>query len=346
MENKHYKIELTGKTLNDTPLEVAVGDFAKIFKLPLDKAQQLFSTPPSVLKNNVDEITAKKYQQALKKANIAHRISVVPPTDSLSTGASQNSDIRADISHSTPSNQKPAAPAPTNTETAKTFENPDGLRFSLQGQPDYAFLTVYLPENETIKVEASSMATMDTHIKMRTKAKGGLGRLFTGESLFINEFTAEHAPGEIGIAPGTPGDIIHRRLEDNDTLFLQNSAFLASSPALNIETKLDIFKGIFSGAGLVLIKCSGPGDLWFNTYGAAIEVDVDGEYVVDTDKIIAWQEGLEYSVSKVGGYKSLFFSGEGFVCRFSGKGKLWVQTRSAKAFTSWAHWYRPVKKKG
>jgi len=53
------------------------------------------------------------------------------------------------------------------------------------------------------------MATMDTHVKMRTKAKGGFGRLLTGENLFINEFTAEHAPGEIGIAPGTPGDILH-----------------------------------------------------------------------------------------------------------------------------------------
>ncbi len=346
MENKHYKIELTGETLNNTPLEVAMGDFAKIFKIPLEKAQQIFSTSPAVLKHNIDEITAKKYQLALKKANIAHRITVVSPAGSSSTGTSQNAGANVKTSHPTPANEKPAAPEPANTGTVRTFDNPDGLRFSLQGQPDYAFLTVYLPENETIKVEASSMATMDTHIKMRTKAKGGFGRLFTGESLFINEFTAEHAPGEIGIAPGTPGDIIHRRLEDHDTLFLQNSAFLASSPALNIETKLDIFKGIFSGAGLVLIKCSGPGDLWFNTYGAAIEVEVDGEYVVDTDKIIAWQEGLEYSVSKVGGYKSLFFSGEGFVCRFTGKGKLWVQTRSAKAFTSWAHWHRPVKKKG
>jgi len=73
---------------------------------------------------------------------------------------------------------------------------------------------------------------------------------------------------------------------------------------------------------------------------------VDGEYVVDTDKIIAWEEGLTYDITKVGGYKSLFFSGEGFVCRFSGKGKLWIQTRSSNAFKSWAHWYRPVKSRG
>ena len=200
-----------------------------------------------------------------------------------------------------------------------------------------------LKADETIKIEASSMATMDTHIRMKTKMKGGFGRLLTGENLFINEFTAENAPAEIGIAPGTPGDILHRPLQSEESLFLRNSAYLASSPSVEIHSKLDIFKGIFSGAGLVLIKCSGPGDLFFNTYGAAIKIDIDGEYVVDTDKIIAWTENLEYKITKVGGYKSLFFSGEGFVCRFSGKGTLWIQTRSAKALTSWAHWFRPGK---
>lgn len=321
MTAKLYNIELTGETLNNCPVEAAISAFAKLFKMSNEQAAAVFAKAPYVIKENTDEITAKKFQVALRNANIAVRIV-------LATNSQTN---KVPTTHST---------------QARPNKNQSGLAFTLQGQPDYAFLTVQLPENATIKVEASSMATMDTHIKMRTKAKGGLGRLFTGESLFINEFTAEHAPGEIGIAPGTPGDIVHRHLQSGQTLFLQNSAFLASSPTLTIETKLDIFKGIFSGAGLVLIKCQGPGDLWFNTYGAAIEIDVDGEYVVDTDKIIAWEEGLEYKVTSVGGYKSLFFSGEGLVCRFSGKGKLWVQTRSGNAFRSWAHWYRPVKSKG
>ena len=63
------------------------------------------------------------------------------------------------------------------------------------------------------------------------------------------------------------------------------------------------------------MKCSGIGDLWFNTYGAIFSVDVKGDYIVDTGHIVAFTDGLEYSISKVGGYKSLFFSGEGFVCQ-------------------------------
>ena len=196
-----------------------------------------------------------------------------------------------------------------------------------------------------LKVEASAMATMDTNISMKTKFKGGLSRFLTGESIFINEFTAEGGPGEIGIAPGPPGDLEHVYL-DGDVIFLQNSAFVASSPDILVETKWQgLMKGFFSGENLFLIRCSGKGDLWFNTFGAMLEVDVTGDYVVDTGHIVAFTEGLDYSIDKVGGYKSLFFSGEGLVCRFRGQGKVWIQTRKVVSFARWVHPFRPVKSK-
>lgn len=219
-----------------------------------------------------------------------------------------------------------------------------GLTYKIEGRPDYSFLTVQIPANQTLKVEASSMATMDTHLVMKTKLKGGFGRFLTGESLFINEFTAERAAGEIGLAPGTPGDLFHQYL-DGQTIFLQNSAFVAATKDVTLETKWQgMLKGFFSGESFFLIRCSGKGDLWFNSYGAIIEIDIEDDYVVDTSNIVAFTEGLEYRITKVGGYKSLFFSGEGFVCRFKGKGKVWIQTRSAQAFTSWAHFFRPSGK--
>jgi uncharacterized protein (TIGR00266 family) len=179
---------------------------------------------------------------------------------------------------------------------------------------------------------------------MKTKMRGGLSRLLTGENLFINEFTAQNGPGEIGIAPGAPGDMEHVYL-NNSTIFLQNTAYVASSPAINIETKWQgLMKGFFSGESLFLIRCSGQGDLWFNTYGAMIAIDVAGEYVVDTGHIVAFTEGLDYKVGRIGGYKSLFFSGEGLVCRFSGTGRVWIQTRKLGAFANWVYPYRPAKK--
>jgi uncharacterized protein (TIGR00266 family) len=217
--------------------------------------------------------------------------------------------------------------------------------YAISAKPDFSFLSVRLKPEQTLKVEASAMAIMDTNLRMKTKMRGGFARFLTGESVFLNEFTADKGPGEIGIAPGSPGDMEHLYLE-NTTVYLQNSAFLASSPGIKIESKWQGFvKGFFSGQKLFLIRCSGQGDLWFNTYGALIPVDVSGEYIVDTGHVVGFTDGLQYQVSKVGGYKSLFFSGEGLVCKFTGQGRVWIQTRKIGAFGSWVRPFRPKKKR-
>jgi len=222
----------------------------------------------------------------------------------------------------------------------------DKFEFKFDHKPDYSFLTVQLPANRTIKVEASAMATMDTNVEMKTKFKGGLKRFLGGESLFINEFTAQNGSGEVSIAPAASGDMEHVYL-NNETLFLQSSAFVASDPSLDVATKWQgLVKGFFSGENLFLIKVSGTGDLWFNSYGGILEIEVTDGYVVDTGHIVAFTEGLDYKISKVGGYKSLFFSGEGLVCQFSGTGKVWIQTRKVGPLASFLRPFRPSKKKG
>ncbi len=220
-----------------------------------------------------------------------------------------------------------------------------GFNYKMECKPDYGFVTIDIPSGEKLKVEAAAMATMDTNIEMKTSMKGGLGRIFTGESLFINEFSAKNGNAQIQIAPACPGDVEHLYL-DNQTIFLQNSAFLASSEGIKAETKFQgLMKGFFSGESFFLIKCSGVGDLWFNSFGGIMEIDVEDGYIVDTGHIVAFTEGLEYSISRIGGYKSLFFSGEGLVCRFTGKGKIWVQTKKIAPFVYWTYPFRPKKSK-
>lgn len=222
--------------------------------------------------------------------------------------------------------------------------NPDAREYdySVECKPDFAFLTVQIPAGQTLKVEASAMATMDTHLVMKTKMKGGLSRFLTGESLFVNEFTAQNGPGQIGIAPGSPGDLEHVYL-NNETIFLQSSAFVAATPNVQTDSKWQGFKGFFSGEALFLIRCSGVGDLWFNTYGAMIEIDVTQDYIVDTGYIVAFTEGLQYEVGMLGGLRTSFLSSEGLVCRFSGQGKVWIQTRQVPAFAWWTLPFRPQK---
>lgn len=218
--------------------------------------------------------------------------------------------------------------------------------FTIEGAPDYSMLNVQVPANQAIMVEAQAMAAMDTNMKMKTKIKGGFGRMLGGESLTINEFTAEHAGAEIKISPNLPGDLAHFYIDNGQEIYVQNSCFLASNTQVQTDSKWGGVKGFFSGMGLFLLKCSGQGDLWFNSFGGLIEMEIaNSSYIVDTAHIVAFTSGLDYHIRKVGSYKSLFFSGEGLVCEFKGTGKIWIQSRKLMPLVGWVEPYRRVKKK-
>ncbi|MEK7484605.1 MAG: TIGR00266 family protein [Planctomycetota bacterium] len=217
-------------------------------------------------------------------------------------------------------------------------------------RPDYGFLKVRLKAGQTICVEASSMASMDTNIAMKTKMKGGVMAslkrgLLTGESVFINEFTAENAPGELMIAPGSIGDVTHYPLQENKAIYLQSASYVASSPEVQIDTKWGGVRGFFSGTGLFLVKASGSGDLFFNSFGALIEVPVEEGYIIDTGYVVAFEETLQYHITTLGGLKTTLLGGDGFVCHFTGKGRVWLQTRKFYSFASWLWPFRPAPKR-
>ncbi|MFP6762534.1 MAG: TIGR00266 family protein [Planctomycetaceae bacterium] len=224
------------------------------------------------------------------------------------------------------------------------------LQFEITQRPDFALLNVQLEQGQRIFAEPSAMASMDPSISMQAGLKGGLkktlGRALGGESLVINTFTADRGPGEITFAPGMPGDSLHYGLE-RGTLYLQRGAFMCYSDGVELTGKWQGAKGFFSGKGLVLLKASGTGDVFFNSYGAILEIDVEDEYIVDTGYVVAFEETLHYEVTtvpgmKVGGkLKSFLFGGEGLVVRYSGQGKVWIQTRAINPFLTWVFPYRP-----
>ncbi|MEM6612817.1 MAG: TIGR00266 family protein [Cyanobacteria bacterium P01_C01_bin.72] len=226
------------------------------------------------------------------------------------------------------------------------------IPYKIEHNPAYASLVLNLPANQTVMVEASAMAAMDSSLQMKSKMKGGLmkgiGRMLGGESLFINEFTAKGKPGELYISPGVPGDVQHYYLSSQRSLMVQSSGFVACSPTVEIDTKFQGFKGFFSGESLFLLKATGEGDFWFSSYGAIIEIPVDGDYVVDTGYIVAFEDSLNYSVENIGGlsFRSLktgIFGGEGLVCRFSGEGRLWIQSHNIVPLINFLNPFRPVK---
>lgn len=342
-----FQVMLTGAMVSGADRDDVIAKFAERFQMTLEKAEQLFARCPTVIKKNLDRAAADRYAQVLAQLGAVAEVQAMQAELSLVPIEKPAATPPAPAKVSTP-----AAPpvAASNEAEGKSpsgqIQSPSGYGYRIEGQPDYAFVTVTVPGGETLKVEASAMATMDTNLVMKTKFRGGLGRLVTGESLFLNEFTAQGGAAEIGIAPGAPGDLRHLYLND-EIIYLQNSAYVASTEGVDIATKWQgLTRGFFSGESFFLIKAEGRGDLFFSSYGGIIEIDVDGDYVVDTGNIVAFTDGLQYSINKLGSYKSLFFSGEGLVCRFNGRGKVWVQTRKAAAFVAWAWPFRPVKSRG
>ena len=224
------------------------------------------------------------------------------------------------------------------------------IAYEITHAPAYASLRLCLQPNQTVFVESGGMAAMDSCINMKSKVQGGLmkglGRMLGGESLFLSEFTAV-GTGDLYISPGVPGDIQHYYI-DGTGLMIQSSGFVASSTTVEIDSKFQGFKGFFSGEALFLIKTTGRGDIWFSSYGAIVEIPIAGDYIVDTGYIVAFEDTLNYSVEMLGGlsFKGLrtgILGGEGLVCRFSGNGRLWVQSRKLSTLINFLNPFRPTK---
>ena len=222
------------------------------------------------------------------------------------------------------------------------------MQYEIKSSPDFAMIDCTLDKGDSIVAESGAMVSMSVGISMKTEARGGIlaaakRKLLGGESLFQNTFTAEADGQQVMLAPGSPGDIIAFDLEPGKSLMIQSSAYVAATPDVTLDTKWGGAKGFFSGVGMFLLKATGPGTVFVASYGAIYPKKCESEYIVDTDHIVAFQDSVTYSISKVGGIKSLFFGGEGLVARFNGTGMIYAQTRSPSSLASFLHPYRRVQ---
>jgi len=215
------------------------------------------------------------------------------------------------------------------------------MQVDIQSGPAFAFGTITLPPGGSVEVEAGAMAAMSDGIEIATASRGGmLGGLkrsvLGGESFFINTFTSANG-GTVSVAAKLPGDLVHMPLDGAEDLLVQSGSWIASDPAVDVDTKWGGAKTFFGGEGLFLLKCSGAGDVLVSSYGAIIERELAaGEtYVIDTGHIVAFPEGMAYAVEKAGNWKSTVLGAEGLVTRFTGPGTVWLQTRSPQDLLGW-----------
>jgi uncharacterized protein (TIGR00266 family) len=216
------------------------------------------------------------------------------------------------------------------------------VQYEILARPAASVAKLTLQAGESVTCEVGAMIAMSTGFEVQTTSrnKGGGGgiikgikRIFAGENLFLNHFTATAPNQTLFIGPRLLGDIIHYPMHGR-TLIVQGSSWLASSTGIDIDaTWQGIGKALFSGESMFWVKCTGTGDLFLNSFGAIYPVDVAGGYVVDTGHIVAFEDTLEFHIGKAG--KSLigsFLGGEGLVCKFSGQGRLYCQSHNPPSF--------------
>ena len=199
-----------------------------------------------------------------------------------------------------------------------------------------------LNKGESLYTQSGAMTWMSTNISLETNTKGGvmkgLGRVFSGESLFMNTYTATEDNQKIAFASTVPGAILELNLSsDHPGLIVQKGSFLCAEPGVELKVafRKKLAAGLFGGEGFILEDISGNGNVFLEVDGDQIVKELQpGEVIkVDTGNVVAFEKTVNYEIERVKGVKNVLFGGEGlFLTKLTGPGKIILQTQNFSDF--------------
>jgi uncharacterized protein (TIGR00266 family) len=208
------------------------------------------------------------------------------------------------------------------------------MEYKVEGTP-LPVVTCQLQNGETMITERGSMSWMSPNMQMETTSGGGLGkalgRMFAGDSLFLNRYTAQGGPGLIAFASSFPGDIRPFEIGPGRELIVQKRGFLAAQSSVNLSVHFQkkLGAGLFGGEGFIMQRLSGQGTAFVEFDGHVVEYELRAgqAIVVDTGHLAAMEATCGMEVQTVQGAKNIFFGGEGlFNTVITGPGRVWLQT--------------------
>lgn len=195
-----------------------------------------------------------------------------------------------------------------------------------------------LNKGESLYTQSGAMTWMTPNINLETNTKGGimkgLGRVFSGESLFMNTYTANEDNQQIAFAATVPGAIIDLNLtSDHPGLIVQKGSFLCAEPSIELKVafRKKLGAGLFGGEGFILEDISGTGNVFLEVDGDQIVKELQpGEVIkIDTGNVVAFEKTVNYEIERVHGVKNILFGGEGlFLTKLTGPGKVILQTQN------------------
>lgn len=207
------------------------------------------------------------------------------------------------------------------------------LRYQIEGG-SLPVVICYPEAGQTICTERGAMSWMTPNIKMETNAGGGfkkaMGRLFSGDSIFMNEYTPQGGSGMIAFSSSFPGSILPFELR-GESIIVQKRGFLAMEKGMDLSMffQKKLGKGFFGGEGFIMQKVSGNGVVFVEIDGHCKEYELAAgqSIVLDTGYLTAMSESCTVDIQMVKGTKNMFFGGEGlFNTVVTGPGKVWLQS--------------------
>lgn len=211
-----------------------------------------------------------------------------------------------------------------------------------------------IENGETIISEGGGMSWMSPNMVMETSGGGVgkmLGRMFAREKMFQNKYTAQGGIGEIAFASSLPGDILALEVGAGNEYIIQKSAYLASTPGVELSVYLQrkIGAGLFGGEGFVMQKLSGNGIAFVEVDGSAIEYNLQAgqKIIVDTGHVVMMSASCSMEIQTVKGVKNVLFGGEGlFNTVVTGPGKVVLQTMPTIKLAESLAPYMPTQSSG
>lgn len=209
----------------------------------------------------------------------------------------------------------------------------------------------HLEKNEQMFNESGAMAWMSPNMKMETTSNGGfgkaLGRMFAGEKIFQNVYTAQGGEGMIAFASSFPGSIIPFEIAPGKEMIFQKRAFLAGEMGVQLSVHFNkkIGAGLFGGEGFILQKVSGHGIAFAEMDGHVVQYELKAgqSIVVDTGNVAAYEPSINMEIQSVPGVKNALFGGEGlFNTILTGPGKIWLQTMPVSSVAAVLRPYMPT----
>ncbi len=213
------------------------------------------------------------------------------------------------------------------------------MKYNIIGEP-LPVVICDMDPGEVMITESGAMSWMSPNMKMETTTGGGigkaLGRMFSGDTIFQNRYTAQGGPGQIAFASSFPGSIKAVEIAPGKELIVQKKSFLASESTveLSIFFQKKIGSGLFGGEGFIMQKLSGSGTAFVEIDGYAVEYNLQAgqSMVVDTGYLAAMDPTCSMEIVSVPGVKNMLFGGEGiFNTVVKGPGKVILQTMPVNA---------------